>query len=317
MNEFDLIAQITRSLATNKSVVTGSGDDCAVLDLGVKGQFILFKTDAVVEGIHFINTTEPEKIGRKALARCLSDIAAMGGAPTAALITLALPKKFDAEFITRIYVGLNEVAAKYNVAIVGGETTTNPERILISISLIGTVAKDKCIRRSGAEVGDGIFVTGDLGGSITEKHLTFEPRLREAAWLAENFDVHAMIDLSDGLASDLRHIVHASNVAAELLATSIPISRAAKLQARAESSAKPPLLAALTDGEDFELLFTIGKGKAVALLDAWKKQFPQTNLTCIGKITAGHGIRIRDQRGLRDLSVKGYEHFRESDPSRD
>lgn len=309
MNELDLIAQLTRSLANNQSVVVGAGDDCAVLNLGLPDKLLLFKTDAVVEGIHFDATTSPEKIGRKALARCLSDIAAMAGTPTAALITLALPKNFDAAFLQKIYEGMNQLAAEHGVAIVGGETTTNPERILISISLLGTVDKEKCTLRSGAKAGDAIFVSGELGGSLSGKHLEFEPRLAEGRWLAENFPIHSMIDVSDGLAGDLRHILQASHLGAELLASAIPISRNAKLQARAESSAKPPLLAALTDGEDFELLFTIASSKAVALVDGWKKQFPKVRLSCIGKITKTPGLHLRDEKGVRPLNVHGYVHF--------
>src|ERR1017187_7488966 len=140
MNELELIARLTQSLPTNQNVVTGVGDDCAVLDLGAPDNLILFKTDAVVEGVHFTKDTPPEKIGRKALARCLSDIAAMAGTPTAALVTIALPQKFDVKFIEKIYAGLNALARKYGVAIVGGETTVNPGRIFISIALLGTVA---------------------------------------------------------------------------------------------------------------------------------------------------------------------------------
>src|ERR1700756_196380 len=133
MNEFELISRLTRSLPTNKSVVVGAGDDCAVLDVGLPDRLLLFKTDAVVEGIHFTATTPPEKIGHKALARCLSDIAAMAGTPTAALVTLALPADFDPDFVEAIYSGMNELARRDGVAIAGGETTLNPERILISV----------------------------------------------------------------------------------------------------------------------------------------------------------------------------------------
>jgi len=308
MNERELIDRLVPAFPRNESVVVAAGDDCAVLDLGAP-EYVLFKTDAVVEGIHFRADTPPEKIGRKALARCLSDIAAMAGKPSSALVTIALPKKFDPARIEKIYAGLNALATAHNVAIVGGETTTNPERVLISVALLGTVEKDKCVLRSGARAGDAIFVTGKLGGSIHEKHLDFEPRLKEARWLAGNFRIHAMIDLSDGLASDLRHIVKASHVGADLLSRAIPISREAKLTARAESSAKPPLLAALTDGEDFELLFTTPAKDAVALLDGWKRQFRQLPLACIGKITAEPGVRLRDQHGVRTLNVHGYTHF--------
>ena len=307
MNEFELIAKLIPKLATNDSVVTGAGDDCAILDVGIPGKKLLFKTDAVVEGIHFTKETAPEHIGHKALARVLSDIAAMAGTPTAAVVTIGLQKNFDANHVAKIYDGLNALAKKHNVAIVGGETTTSPERIFISVAMIGLVEKSVC--RSGAKLGDGIFVTGELGGSLQGRHLDFEPRLAEARWLVENFNIHAMIDISDGLAGDLRHILNASKVGAELHSPAIPISRAAKLKARAESSAKPPLLAALTDGEDFELLFTIASKDAVKLHDAWKKTFPKLKLSCIGKITAGTGVHLRDQNGIKPLFVHGYTHF--------
>ena len=309
MNEFELIGKLTKSLPANKSVVVGAGDDCAVLDFGLPDKLLLFKTDSIVEGIHFQSDTPPEKIGHKALARCLSDIAAMAGSPTAALVTIALPENFEPARIEKIYDGLNALARKHDVAIVGGETTTNPERTLISVSLLGHVPRGKATLRSGAEAGDAIFVTGELGGSLAGRHLDFEPRLAEARWLAQHFSIHAMMDLSDGLAGDLRHVLKASRVGAELLTTAIPISRAAKLASRAETSAKPPLLAALTDGEDFELLFTVASKDAVPLLDAWKKQFPKLPLTCIGKIIASEGIHLRDKQGARPLTVHGYEHF--------
>jgi thiamine-monophosphate kinase len=309
MNEFELIARLTPSLPTNASVVTGAGDDCAVLDLGVPEKLVLFKTDAVVEGIHFTAATPPEKIGRKALARCLSDVAAMAGTPTAALVTLGLPEHFDVEFVAKIYDGMNRLAQKHGVAIVGGETTTNPGRILISVALLGTVPRGRLILRGGAKVGDAIFVTGELGGTLAAKHLDFEPRLAEARWLAEQFSIHAMLDLSDGLAGDLRHILNASKVGAVLLKSAVPVSRAAKLAARAGDTAKPAFLAALTDGEDFELLFTVASQDAVKLLDAWREKFPELKLSCIGKIVPGNGIAIRDKMGLHPFNAKGYVHF--------
>jgi thiamine-monophosphate kinase len=309
MNEFDLIAKLTRSLPTNDSVVVGPGDDCAVLECGDPHRQLLFKTDAVVEGIHFTTATPPEMIGRKAMARCLSDIAAMAGTPTAALVTIALPKNFDGNIVEKIYAGMKALAEQHRVAIVGGETTTNPERILISISLAGFVPRGKAVLRSGAKVGDAIFVSGELGGSLAGKHLAFEPRLAEARWLAENFSVHAMMDVSDGLAGDLPHILRTSGVGAELHKAAVPISRAAKEISRRGDAAKPAFVAALTDGEDFELLFTVASKSAVPVLDAWKKTFPDVKLSCIGKIIAGEGIRLRDQTGIRPLTAHGYVHF--------
>jgi thiamine-monophosphate kinase len=309
MNEFELIAQWTRSLPGNDSVVIGPGDDCAVLKSGKADRYLLLKTDAVVQGIHFTAESMPGKIGHKALGRCLSDIAAMAGRPTAALVTIALPRDFDPAFVQRIYDGMNEMAKQHEVAIVGGETTTNPGGLLISVCVLGEVAADKCILRSGAKDSDAIFVTGELGGSLAGRHLEFEPRLAEARWLAEHFAIHAMIDISDGLAGDLRHVLHRSKVGAEVLARAVPISRAAKMQTKAESSAKTPLLAALSDGEDFELLFTVASKDAVPLMDAWNKEFPKLKLSCIGKITAAPGLKLRDKNGVRSLEAHGYVHF--------
>jgi len=309
MNEFDLIQRLIRSLPLNDTVITGAGDDCAVLDFGLPDRFLLFKTDAVVQDVHFTAKTAPEKIGHKALARCLSDIAAMAGTPCTALVTLALPREFDVAWVERIYAGMSTLARRHGVAIAGGETTTNPGGVLLSVALLGTVARDKCVMRSGAKPGDALFVTGELGGSLAGRHLDFEPRLAEARWLAEHFAIHAMIDVSDGLAGDLRHLVNAGAIAAELLASSVPISRAAREAARAGNSAKPPLQAALSDGEDFELLFTVASRDAVPLLDAWKKDFPKVKLTCIGKIKQGKGISIRTKDGLQPLAAHGYEHF--------
>ena len=309
MNEFEIISLLTRGLAGNESVRVGPGDDCAVLDLGVPGHWVLFKTDAVVEGIHFTSETAPGRIGHKALARCLSDFAAMAGSPTAVVVTLAMPQSHDVKFIEAIYAGMNQLARRHHVAIVGGETTTNPERLLLSLAVVGTVPRQRCVLRSGSKPGDAIFVTGTLGGSICGKHLDFQPRIEEGCWLAEHFNIHAMIDLSDGLAGDLRHLLDAANVGADLLQDAIPVSREAKLQARENRSNKAPLAAAMSDGEDFELLFTLASRDAVALHDAWRKRFPELPLTCIGKVTAEPGLRLRSRKGIQPVTEHGYVHF--------
>ena len=309
MNEFQLIARLTQSLPGHPAVEVGPGDDCAVLDLGVPGKRFLFKTDAVVEGIHFTRETPPEKIGRKALARGLSDIAAMAGTPVAALVTLALPAGFDPDFIAAIYTGMNALAREHGVAITGGETTTNPGGLLISVALLGSAEAGRIPQRKGSQVGDAIFVSGTLGGSLAGRHLDFTPRLAEARWLVEHFAIHAMIDISDGLAGDLRHLLTSARVGAVLRKPSIPVSKEAKARARASSTAKPGLLAALTDGEDFELLFTVAPVDAIRLLDGWKQQFPETKLSCIGKIVTGEGILLSDQHGSQLFHGDGYVHF--------
>lgn len=309
MDELSLIQKLCALLPTSADTIVGPGDDCAVIDLHLPDHWALFKTDAIVEGTHFTPQTPPEKIGRKSIARCLSDFAAMAGEPKHALITLGLPPNFDPDRIQDIYRAAAEIASAYKVAIVGGETTANP-LLLLSVVIIGTVHKNRCILRTGSKPGDAIFVSGELGGSIHGKHLDFTPRLNEAAWLAQHFPPHSMIDLSDGLASDLRHLIRPANLGAELLTTAIPISPEAKQRTSIGSNPKPALMAALTDGEDYELLFTIASRKAVALLDAWKKQFPETKLTCIGKITESSGITLRDAKGARQLTDHGYVHFK-------
>lgn len=309
MNEFELIARLTRDLPSNGSVVAGPGDDCALLDLGIPGQLAVLKIDAVVEGVHFTADAEPERIGHKALGRVLSDFAAASATPTAVLIGLMLRPGYDVAWVEQVYAGLRKLAERWGVAIVGGETSACPDRNAIVVSGLGTVERDRVVRRSGAIAGDAIFVSGELGGSIEGRHLAFEPRLAEARWLTEHFKVHAMIDVSDGLAGDLRHLLRAGGIGADLFPASIPISRAAKLRARRGDGAKTPLLAALSDGEDFELLFTVAAKDAVRVLDGWKARFPEVRLTCVGRITGDGGLRLRDRTGVRELSDHGYTHF--------
>lgn len=309
MNEFDLIARLIKHLPANDGVVVGPGDDCAVVDLGAPDHDVLFKTDAVVEGIHFTGDTPPELVGRKALARCLSDIAAMAGAPRHAVVTLGLPEEFNPATIEKLYAGMTTLAAAHGVAVVGGETTTNPGRLLVSVALLGVVAKGRALLRSGARAGDAIFVTGTLGGSLAGRHLDFEPRLREARFLADQLPVRSMIDLSDGLAGDLRQVLRASGVGAELLESAIPVSRAARQRHRDGLTSKTPLIAAFTDGEDFELLFTLPAGEAVRAKDLFRAEFPDVPLTCIGKIIPDTGLKIRGERGLREMAETGYAHF--------
>ena len=311
MNEFELISRLIPLLPTNDSVVAGAGDDCAVVQSPGTDQYLLLKTDAVVEGVHFTADTDPKKVGHKALARCLSDIAAMAGTPQHALVTLALPPIADLAYLEAIYAGMGALAKRYQVAIVGGETVRNPERLVLSVAVVGTVAKCRCILRSGSQPGDALFVSGQLGGSLAGRHLDFEPRLREAQWLVAHFSIHAMIDLSDGLAGDIQHLLRPGNLGADLLTTAIPISRAARAACKANPSDRTPLVAALSDGEDFELLFTVTKADAVPLLDGWKQRFPETPLSCIGRVTATPGVRLRTKTGFRPMTEHGYVHFEE------
>ena len=305
MKETDLITKLTTDLPTDSSIDVGPGDDCAVVN--VDGKNVLLKTDAVVEGVHFTADTPPEKIGRKAIARPLSDIAAMGGRPSHAVVTVGLPEDFDETRLKTIYRGAGEMGEQNGTYIVGGEITRNPV-LLISVSLIGHVETDRVLTRKGSRDGDAVFLTGELGGSIAGKHLDFDPRLAEARWLAEQFEIHAMIDLSDGLATDLRYLL-GDNLGAELLTPAIPISRAAKERARDNPAGKSALLAALADGEDYELLFTLPSKQAVPLHDDWKTAFPELPLHCIGKITSQPGLHLRDDKGIQPFHAQGYDHL--------
>lgn len=308
-SEFELITRLKSGLPTNDSVIVGAGDDCAVIDAGVSGKWQLHKTDAIVEGIHFTRETAPEKVGHKALGRALSDIAAMAGTPRWATVTLGLPDGFDGEMVEAIYEGINRLAKRHEVAVVGGETVSNPERLAISVAVVGEVDRTKCVLRAGAKPGDGIWATGELGGSLEGHHLDFSPRLAEGRWLAEHFLPSSMIDLSDGLAGDLGHLLDAANAGAELLENALPIRREARLRARESDAAKPPLIAALTDGEDYELCFTLGQGNAVALLDQFRKAFPETPISCIGKVVAEPGLKIQQKDGTKEFATRGFVHF--------
>ena len=308
-SEFELITRLKSGLPTNDSVIVGAGDDCAVIDAGVSGKWQLHKTDAIVEGIHFTRETAPEKVGHKALGRALSDIAAMAGTPRWATVTLGLPDGFDGEMVEAIYEGINRLAKRHEVAVVGGETVSNPERLAISVAVVGEVDRTKCVLRAGAEPGDGIWATGELGGSLEGHHLDFSPRLAEGRWLAEHFLPSSMIDLSDGLAGDLGHLLDAAKAGAELLENALPIRREARLRARESDAAKPPLIAALTDGEDYELCFTLGQGNAVALLDQFRKAFPDTPISCIGRIIEEPGLKIKQKDGTKEFATRGFVHF--------
>lgn len=262
-----LIPLLTRGWPKkSRSVETGPGDDCAVVRVGKER--LLLKTDAVVEGVHFLPSTPGPLVGRKALARVLSDVAAMGGTPTHALVTLALPPATPAARVTAIYRGLTALAKRHGVALVGGETTRAP-KLLLSVALLGTCPKP--VLRGGGRPGDELWVTGTLGGSLRgkkPKHLHFAPRLAEGRWLAEKRIASAMMDLSDGLAADLPRLARASRCAFALNRASLPHAPGATTAA------------ALGDGEDFELLFAVPLRRR-AILETWP--FP-TRLTRIGRL---------------------------------
>ena len=269
----------------------GPGDDCAVIGHPRASLWRLLKTDALIEGIHFTPTEVPRRIGRKALSRAVSDFAAMSGIPEHALITIAAPPSTEFNRLKNIYAGLQEVATRFNITIVGGETARSPGPLFINVSLSGSVERSRCILRSGGRPGDLLYVTGRLGGSISGHHLDFIPRLTEARWLTNHFKLHAMMDLSDGLGADLPRLAAASGCHFTLDPILLPKNPRCSTDQ------------ALTDGEDYELLFALHPKIAPQLETAWKEHFPQVRLSHIGSLT-NPKIPATHQK-----ISPGYDHF--------
>jgi len=261
--EFDYIAWLRARMPANARVLRGPGDDCAVLAPITKP--VLVTTDMLMDGTDFVVAeVGPRRAGRKAMAANLSDIAAMAGSPVVAVAAVALPREGGMAFAEDLYLGLRDVADEFGVPIVGGDTNSWNGPLVIAITVLGEVASSSAVTRAGARAGDWLFVTGPLGGSILGWHLDFTPRIREALALHAAVELHAMCDISDGLAADLQHILDESRSGAVLDADAIPISPAAR--ELSGSTGKPPLLHALGDGEDYELLFAVAPADGERLL---------------------------------------------------
>ena len=302
LGEFQLIDWIRQHSAPHPQVPVGIGDDAALLT-PTPGEEVIVTTDMLMDGRHFmVGQTDPQLIGRKALAVNLSDIAAMAGRPLAAFISWALPRHGGRDLAQALYAGMAELAQTYHVAIAGGDTNSWDGPLVISITLVGETVGGRRILRSGARPGDWIFVTGPLGGSLRSgRHLTFTPRVREALDLVQRVPVTSMLDLSDGIASDLRHILDQSGVGATLDARAIPIHPDVdRTLPEAEQ-----LRRALTDGEDFELLFTVSPTAGEQLLASPP---PDWTPIGIGIIDEQLGCRLWTAQGTEDLPHGGWEH---------
>ncbi len=287
LGEDAVVRRLTRSLRLDGRVVVRPGDDCAVVE--TTGRLQLLKTDCVIEGIHFLSDADPKLIGWKAMCRPISDIAAMGGTPLDALVTLAVKPEIEFAWLKRVYSGLESAAAAYGVNLVGGETAKSPGPFFLSVAMTGSVARGKYVGRSGGRRGDWLYVTGKLGGSMNGRHLRFRPRLAEARWLVGQFPVHAMMDLSDGLASDLPRLAAASGLGFEIEASSLPLHSGMTVEN------------ALRDGEDYELLFAVPSAVRTRLEAEWRSKFPKLRLTAIGRLV---------EKDRTEFSLKGYDHFR-------
>ncbi len=268
LGEDGLLDQLLPPLPLGKSVFLGAGDDCALVNVPSGRNFLVLKTDCIVEGIHFLPRTNPLDVGWKAMMRPLSDFAAASAVPQFALITLIASKETEAEWVKRLYGGLSRAAKRFKVSIVGGETSSTRGPAVISVSVIGFVEKKRWVSRRGGKVGDDLFVTGRLGGAIKGKHLQFVPRI------------------------DLPRLARASKVSFKIEVENLPLNRGAKIDN------------AVSEGEDYELLFAISPRQSKRLQKEWRKQFPKLPLTRIGRLSQLSTLNPQLLRG-------GYLHFQQ------
>ncbi|MBI3999110.1 MAG: thiamine-monophosphate kinase [Candidatus Omnitrophica bacterium] len=300
LGELGLIREIKKWIPPiGKQIKQGIGDDTAVLQIA-GSQYQLLTVDTLVEDVDFKRCQATSRqIGWKALAINLSDIAAMGGTPKLAVVSLTLPPKTPLKFVKGFYEGLGLLAKKFHVSIVGGDLSRGP-KISSSITVLGEVKRKELVLRRGAQVGDLICVTGRLGGSILGRHLSFTPRVQEGQLIAK-CGASAMIDISDGLGQDLNHLLLGSRIAFMIDERKVPISQAARKLTHGNE--KKALIRAFCDGEDFELLFTIPPRKFQILRKVWTKRF-STPLTPIGRVVRWRAGSVPGQdQGL------GYQHF--------
>lgn len=284
VREDDLVKELIRHLPAGSGTLLAAGDDCAVLKAKL-GSYLVYKTDCIVEGVHYLPEDRPALVARKALCRNLSDIAAMGGVPRWALVTVLTPPDKPVRYWTTFYRGLGKTAREFQLGIVGGEISRS-RQAAISVAMIGELPENRYITRMGGRAGDRIFVTGRLGGSFaSRRHLTFTPRLKEGQWLASQRIATAMMDLSDGLGSDLPRLARLSRCGYSIVPESLPRHRGCSVEQ------------AIRDGEDYELLFTVPPRRVAELRETWP--FPKTPLTEIGALTRATASRI----------PSGFDHF--------
>ena len=273
-------------------VFAGSADDCAIVEAPRSKKYLVLKTDCVVEGVHFVPGTNASDVGWKAMMRPLSDFAAASAVPQFALITLIVPEQTEVAWLRGLYRGLRQAANRFKVSIVGGETSNTSGPIAISVSVIGFVEKLRAASRRGGRSGDDLFVTGRLGGALRRKHLKFVARIAESRWLTKHFSIHAMMDLSDGLGTDLPRFARASKAGFDIELENLPLARGATIDN------------AISEGEDYELLFAVSPRDRNSLERQWQRKFPRLLLTRIGSLNR------KSQIANRKLP-RGYVHFQQ------
>jgi thiamine-monophosphate kinase len=328
IGELKLIQRIADNYRSSlSSIVTGIGDDAAALRIS-ENNILLTTCDLLLEDVHFnLNFTDSYQLGRKSLAVNLSDIAAMGGTPLFFLVSLALPPHLPIEFIDDLYRGMTDLADEFDTKLVGGDTNTSPDKLMINITLLGEANPDHLLKRSGAQVGDSIFVTGTLGdaalgffilefdknmnrpyshNTLTYKHLSPYPRIKEGISIAENRLASAMIDISDGLLIDLRRILTLSKLGATIYIPQLPLSKEFKQYQGKLKHNKIDF--ALKGGEDYELLFTSPQNKEKELLKLGQTLGVPINK--IGEVNSSEELVILDQNHKSyPIDDQGYDHF--------
>jgi thiamine-monophosphate kinase len=304
--ESEFIDWLRRRLPSNPSLRLGPGDDAAILWLGDRPECVV-TVDLLTDGVDFkLGEAGPRRVGRKALAVNLSDLAAMAAVPLGAVIALVLPRYGGLHLAQELYEGLLPLAEQFTVAIAGGDTNSWDGPLAISVTLIGRSTEHGPLLRSGARPGDKIVVTGSFGGSILGRHFDFEPRVSEALLLNERYELHAGIDVSDGLSLDLSRLAAASGCGAVLDSARIPITSDAIELARRLQDGSTPLEHALADGEDFELILAVPPDEAVRVLSQQPLGVP---LTAIGEFVSEAGLWQLDASGGRlPLAPRGFEH---------
>jgi thiamine-monophosphate kinase len=309
--ETEFIAWLRERLPPHPQLLLGPGDDAALLRLRDRPE-CLVTVDLLTDQVDFrLAESDPLLIGRKALAVNLSDIAAMAGRPLAAVIALALPRHDALELATRLYEGMLPLANEYQVAIAGGDTNCWDGPLAISVTLLGEPGERGPLCRTGARPGDAIVVTGSFGGSILGRHFDFTPRVREALILNEKYELHAAIDVSDGLSLDLARLASASGCGARINTADVPIAEAAydlaqRDLAQRDVGAQDALAHALGDGEDFELLLAVPPDAARRMFAEQRLDVP---LTVIGQFVSEPGLWQIDAGGdVRPLVPRGWIH---------
>jgi thiamine-monophosphate kinase len=304
--EADLIAHLRRRLPPHPRLRLGLGDDAAVLDLAGADD-VVFTVDLLSDHVDFeLAEADPRRVGRKALAVNLSDLAAMAARPLAGVVALLLPRRGGLDLAMALYEGILPLADEFDLAIAGGDTNSWDGPLAVSVTLLGQVTERGPLKRSGARPGDRIVVTGSFGGSILGRHFDFRPRVGEALLLHERCELHAGIDVSDGLSIDLAHLVEESGCGAVLDTGLVPIHDDARRLARERADGRSPLEHALSDGEDFELILAVPPDETARMIAEQPLDVP---LTEIGKFIPEPGLWQIDAAGARRaLEPRGWQH---------